>query len=119
MKNNCSICSNTLINVTQVTVEPGIEREYIKFAKRLDELLKEKYCDFYICSQVNQVIANPTCFYVTSFYKDTCDICKVYAEIEKLINCLYTREFRCTVQRKTIFSFTNTRTVHPEPDCCF
>lgn len=118
MKNNC-ICSNTLINVDQVTVESGLEREYIEFAKRLDELLREKYCDYYICSQVNQVIINPTCFYVTTFYRESCDICKVIGEIEKLINCLYMREFRCGVQRKCIFSFTNTRTVYPEPDCCF
>ncbi len=118
MKNNC-ICSNTLINVNQITVEPGLEREYVKFTKHLDEVLKEKYGDYYICSQVNQVTVNPTCFYVTSFYRETCDICKVYGDIEKLINCLYMREFRCSVQRKSIFSFTNTRTVLPEPDCCF
>lgn len=118
MKNTC-ICSNTFISVIQVIVEPGLEREYICFSKRLDGILKERYGNYYICSQVNQVITIPTTFYVTSFYRECPDICKVIKDIEKLINCLYMREFRCSVERKPVFTFSNTRTVYPEPECCF
>lgn len=104
-----------LYNVNKIFVQSGSEKEYIKFSKKLNKYLKEKYDEYYINLQLYQAKADPRLFYVIAAYKDVCGIEIAAVEIGNKISEIYEKIWGEKVQRISIFKFLDfTRIIPPQ-----
>jgi len=104
-----------LYNVNKVIVERGLEKKYIKFSKKLNKLLKEKYKKYYIGLQLYQNKIDSTLFFVIAAYKDVQGIEIAAVEIGNEIREIYEKEWGDKVQRISVFRFLDyTRIIPPQ-----
>ena len=100
-----------LVNVNKIVVSPGLEERYIGFAKRLDHSLKERFGEYYICNQLNQMRDCSNVFYVEAFYYNVVGVYEAYSRIGRIVEQSYYEEFDTSVTRTQLTSFASTHLV--------
>lgn len=104
-----------LYNVNKIIVQRGSEKEYIKFSKKLNEYLKEKYNKYYVGLQLYQNNIDPTLFYIIAAYKDVRGIKIAAVGIGNKISEIYDKVWGDKVQRVSVFKFSDyTRIIPPQ-----
>lgn len=104
-----------LYNVNKIIVQKGLEKEYIKFSKKLNKYLQEKYGEFYITLQLYQNNEDPTLFFVIASYKDVQGIETAAVKIGDKISKIYDKVWGDKVQRISVFRFLDyTRIIPPQ-----
>lgn len=104
-----------LYNVNQIIVQRGSEKKYIKFSKKLNKYLEEKYKRYYTGLQLYQNNTDPTLFYVIAAYKDVRGIEAAAVEIGNKISRIYDDVWGDQVQRISVFRFLDyTRIIPPQ-----
>lgn len=107
------LCEDILINVNKITIRKCDRDKYIKFAKRLDKELREKYGKYYICDQVNESRDYPNIFYVEAFYRNIDGVYSESEKISKFIEQEYENEFGDDIERITLTTFREVNKVYP------
>lgn len=104
-----------LYNVNEITVEPGLQRVYIKFSHILNEYLKRKYPRYYICLELYQGQEDNTRFYVVASYNNVEGIYEAIVKIGDDISRIYDAVWGSSVTRNSVFSFsTYNRRIPPK-----
>lgn len=104
-----------LFNVNKIIVQRGLEKEYIRFSKKLNRSLQENYSKYYITLQLYQNDADPTLFYVIAAYKDVNGIEIAASKIGDKISKIYDEVWGDKIQRIAVFRFLDyTRVIPPQ-----
>ncbi|MEA4926259.1 MAG: hypothetical protein VB084_13230 [Syntrophomonadaceae bacterium] len=104
-----------LYNVNKIIVPRRLEKKYIKFSKKLNKYLQNKYKKYYIGLQLYQNKKDPKLFYVIAAYKDVCGIEIAAAKIGNKISKIYDKIWGDKVQRISVFRFLDyTRIIPPQ-----
>lgn len=104
---------STLYIVKEVTIEPGLDNEYIKFLNALEKYIQVKYYNYYNSLQLYKENDNKSKFFMVVSYNNIEGIYEIIEDIESDITNMYKDLYGDKIQRKVILSFDKVEKLIP------
>lgn len=103
---------SVLYIIKEITLEPGLDNEYIKFLNALEKYIQVKYSKYYNSFQLYKQNSNSKFFMVISYHNIE-GIYEIIEDIENDITNLYEDVYGNRIERKVILSFDKVEKLIP------
>lgn len=104
---------SALYIVKEITLEPGLDNEYLKFLNALDKYIQVKYSNYYNSFQLYKENDKSSKFFMIVSYNNVEGIYDIIKDIESDITNFYDDVYGDRIKRNIILSFDEVEKIVP------